>query len=219
MLISLALAVGAVAVVSTSETELRSARADFERAEVASALAGGQEEAAVSIFSSAGGGALRWNEEAAGHKLEVLAEPEAMKTSVAAVISMEDRALTPLMLVDADQMRARLRVLSIAQAVGAPLEAADASPIWRVCARSLISPFGLTETLQPLPQASLLSDASSGHVGEIWRVWVRDSSGWTDDRVVRLTGDNLHPAATLEREFSKRDRVDSRCNSYFSNVR
>jgi len=217
-MISLVLAMGAVAVVSASQAELRSARADFQRAAITTALAGGQEKAAVSLFESAGGGAIRWNEEAVGHTFDVLAEPEALKASVTAVISMEDRSLAPLRLADAEKMRARLRTLSIAQAVGAEFDQADASPVWRACARSLISPFGLSETLQPLAQASLSSDTPRGHAGEIWRLRVRDDSGWTDDRVVRLTGDNLHPAATLERRLSKLGRETIQCDSYFKTV-
>lgn len=217
-MISLALAMGAVAVVSASEAELRSARSDFERSEIASALAGGQEKAAVSLFGSSGSGAIRWSEEAAGHSLEVLAEPEALKTSVTALISMDDQALALFMLADPKKLRERLKTLSLAQAVGPELEGADSSPIWRACARSLVSPFGLGEILHPLPQASLSSDTPTGHAGEIWRVRIRDASGWTDDRVVRLTGDNLHPVATLERRFSKLGRDDTQCASYFSNA-
>jgi hypothetical protein len=216
--LSLALATGVVAVIAASHAELRSARTDFERTRIVHALAGGQEEAAVSLFGSAGGGTIRWSEQAAGRNLEVLAEPEALKASVAAVISMEDRALAPFRLVDPAALKERLKTLSITQAVNGGLAEADASPVWRACARALISPFGLGETLQPLSSASLSSDTPTGHAGEVWRVRVSDSSGWTDERVVRLTGDNLHPAATLERRFSKLGKEDTRCDSYFNNA-
>lgn len=217
-MISLALAIGAAAVVSASEAELRSARADFERNAIVSALEGGQQTAAVTLLESSSRGVLRWTEQAAGHRLEVLAEPETAKASVASVISMDDKTLAPLRLADPQGVRARLKMLSIGQAVGAEFDQVDSSSVWRACARSLISPFGLGDRLKPLPEGSLAPDAPTGHAGEIWRVRVRDDSGWTDDRVIRLTGDNLRPAATLSRRFSKTVQEHVKCASYFDSI-
>ncbi len=215
VMISLALALTAAAATSASVMELKLARADLAQAGAEEELAGGQERAALILLASTTQGALRWSLSDGQRAFSALAEPESRKASVAAVASMDEQALAALGVKDSEGLKARLKALSLYQALGPDLDDADASPTWRACARSLISPLGQGGVLQ-LPSSSAPSaDTPVSHAGEIWRMRLVARSGWSDDRIIRFTGDRLHPAAILYRRFAKYGPQGTPCEALF----
>jgi hypothetical protein len=218
IMVSLVVGLGAATLVEASLAELKLARADFAKAQIEAALEGAQQLAAVSLLSGVDQGTVDMAQSVGGRQVQVLAEPEGLKASVAAVIGMNNDVFAPLGVGDPQALKDRLKTLTIAQAIGPELEQADAAPQWRACARLLISPFGLSEVLRSLPAASGSLDVAAPTAGQIWRVRAQDPSGWVDDRVMRLTGDNVHPAATLGRRFWKQDREGSKCQTVFESA-
>ncbi len=217
IMLTLVVVLGATALIDMSWTELKLARTDFAKAQIETALGGAEQLAAVSLLSGGNRGVVHLNELVGGRTVQILAEPEMLKASVTAVVSMDDRVFAPLGVPDPQGLKDRLKTLTIAQAIGPELEQVDVSQQWRACARSLISPFGLGDVLKSLPVGDA-SDGSAAPVGQLWRVRASDESGWVDDRVMRLTGDNVHPAATLRRRFWKQDRKGVRCQTVFDNA-
>lgn len=219
-MISLALGLSAVAVMSASMGQLKLARADFGKAQIENTLAGEHQRAILAVLGSEASGVLRWSQPIGGQfSLDITAEPEAPKASLVSAIAMDDSVFAKLAVADPKALKERLKTLSIADALGGELEAADPSPIWKACARSLMSPFGLSEQLRLFATQAPASDSNVGrHAGEVWRLRVSDKGGWTDDRVIRFTGDSLHPAATLERRFAKLGQEGKQCDSMLENA-
>jgi hypothetical protein len=218
IMVSLVVGLTAAALVEAGSAELKLARADLAKAQIEASLAGAQQLAAVALLTRGGQGDVELSQSVGGRSVKVLAEPEAPKASVTAVIGMEDRVFSPLGIVNPKALKDRLKMLTIAEAIGPELEQADTSAQWRACARSLISPFGLGETLRSFPAGSSASEGVPARGGEVWRVRAKDESGWVDDRIVRLTGDNLYPAATLGRRFWKQNREDAQCQTVFDSA-
>ena len=199
--------------------QLKLARADFGHAQIENALAGEQQRAILAVLGTATPGVLRWSQAIGGQgALDITAEPEVPKASIVSVITMDNSAFADLGVADPQALKERLKTLTLAQAVGSEFEAADPSPIWKACARSLMSPFGLADRLRWIPSQAPANDTAARHAGEVWRLRVSDQDGWTDDRVVRFTGDSLHPAATLERRFAKLGQKGNSCDSIFENA-
>jgi len=215
VMISLAIALTAAGAISASVVELKLARAEFAKAGAEEALAGGQERAALALLTSATSGALRWSLSDGQRDFMALAEPESRKASVAAVADMDEQALSALGIKDVEGLKARLKMLSLYQALGPELDGADASPIWRACARSLISPLGQSGVLQLPTSSAPTPDTPASHAGEVWRVKLVARGGWADDRIVRFTGDRLHPAAILYRRFAKDGPQGTPCDALF----
>jgi hypothetical protein len=217
-MISLALALAAAAVTSASLAQLNLARSDFRRSQIEDALAGAQQHAAMEALGAGPAGPIRWSEAVGDHNVQVLAEPETLKASPTSVALLDDSAFKALDVADPGALKARLKQLTLTQAVGPEIEAADPSLKWRACARALVSPFGLSQELRLYPTRELTPSAPMARTGEVWRVRVTDASGWADDRIVRFTGNVLHPAATVQRRFAKIGREGVRCDSFFNNA-
>jgi hypothetical protein len=217
-LVSLALGLGAAAAVSASVSELKLARSDFRRTQIETRLDDAEQRTALTILNSGPSGPLSWSLNVDQRAVQVLAEPEAPKASITSLLLMDDSAFARLGVSDPRAFKARLKILTIGEALGEPLESADPSPLWRVCARTLASPFGLGDRLQITPAASPSAAETVGHAGELWRIRVRDELGWTDDRVIRFTGDALRPAAPLARRFLKTTPSSKPCDELLASA-
>lgn len=213
MMLSLALALVAIAATTASVTQLKSARADFDRTSAQNLLAGAQQNAALTVANGGSDARLRWSFQLQNNAVKALAEPEGAKASVTNVVAMDDSAFATLGVTDPKALRTKLSTMSTTQILGPDLAAADESAIWKACARSLISPFGQNNQLQLMGAQDASLESTTRRTGEIWRVRVADGAGWADDRIVRFTGDLLHPAAVVERRFFKLDREGDQCDS------
>lgn len=215
MVISLALALTVTAATGASTAELRLARADLRRTQAEYMLAGAHTTATVAMLSSSQSGRLRWRLPGSGEAVEVLAEPEAAKLGLDRASVLEDTALRRLGVGDPDGVRAKLLLASGAKAHARGLiRRAETAPVWRECALSAISPYGAAGVLG-MSAAEDLSTRSAGptwRAGEVWRVRV-SARGWTDDRIIRFTGDPRHPAAVVEREFGRASSGGEPCRA------
>ncbi|HUO23358.1 MAG TPA: hypothetical protein VMU59_12645 [Caulobacteraceae bacterium] len=214
VVVSLAMALTTTAVLTASVADLKLARAELVQAQTQNTLAGAQLQAWRTAlgFDNANARA-RWIIADAVGPITVLAEAESAKTGLAAAEDLDDRAFAKLQITDLPDLKARLKALTPAQALGPALEQADASPIWGACARSLFSEYGLSKTVQMAPAQAPTYNGVDLHAGEVWRVRVSLPDGWTDDRLVRFRGDALNPAATLQRRYFKTNGESDPCDA------
>jgi hypothetical protein len=209
---SLAIALMAAAVMTAGVSELRFARADLRRSQADYALAGAQTRAALSVLQAGNSGRLLWSPTGAA---EALAEPEAAKLDLAHAVQLDDATLAKFGVSDAGPLRDRLAALGRADA--AEIVGADAAPLWRACARSVISPYGSASKLQLATASSpAASTGMQWRIGEVWRIRVVLAGGWVDDRVVRFTGDPNQPAAVVERRMTRGEQEGNRCDALFA---
>lgn len=215
---SLALGLVAAAVTARAAAEYGAARSDLARTRSQYALAGGQEAAALALSRSNASQPLAWRLEGSPEGMEARAEPEVGKLSLAAAARLDDAVLQRLQVGDGPALRERLRALAAASEVQpSAVEGADSAPLWKVCSRSFISPIGRAKTLpQPSRGAPETGDVW-GHAGEVWRLKVSVPGGWSDDRLVRLTGDSAHPAATIERHLVRTGTRSAQCDAILAN--
>jgi len=210
--VSLALALSVAALAASGVAELRAARADMRRMQAQYALGGAQVMAGQTVNSDSQGKRLIWRFDTAAGPVDALAEPEAAKLDYQGAASLDDAVLAPLGVRDAAALRARLGDLARRRAGTLTLlAAAAAAPDWRRCAASLVSRVGRAEILAFPAAIAPAPRPGASHAGEVWRV--RTSLGsWTEDRIVRFTGDLNHPAAIIDRRFYKAEGRD-RCET------
>ena len=214
--VSLALGLIATALTGLASAELKTARGDFGRMQTEYALDAAHAAAALALFKTEKAQRLRWTLTTRDGTFDVLAEPEASKTGYSIAAKLDDADLHRLDVGDPDPLRLRLKAELDAPASRARVQDLDASPTWRACAPSVISRYGgggklaLSKAKQPDERRF------SWRSGEVWRVMIASRAGWTDERIVRFTGDPLHPAAVVDRRFSREGSTDGKCETLFA---
>lgn len=146
---------------------------------------------------------LKWQEAAAGEPFLIVAEPEMRKLSLSETGGGRGRTrLRAALGADVgDRLSVRLAELT-ANRDGPPSSDAlmnlDAAAAWRVCGRSLVSPYSrLTDYALAAPRKPATA-AYVPHAGEVWRILVANDRRVLIDRLVRLTGDHRTPAAVID---------------------
>ena len=134
---------------------------------------------------------LRWSLSALAGHVDVLAEPEAAKAGYAVAAELTDGELAKLGVADPTAFRARLNGESSSDGV-IPIQDLDAAALWQACAPSLISRYGQSETLALAAPQAPNARRFAWRAGNVWRIRVASPDGWSDDRLVRFTGDTLH---------------------------
>lgn len=211
LVVSLALAAVATAMVARSAMLLRLARTDLQQRVAEEALAGAQLEAAATIVRSGAGAAFHWTLGGEGQWVDIVAESEREKLSLAAASQLDDARLRALGAADPSAVRAAIA----AAGAGADVVDLGDTPLWADCAPRVISPVG--QRAQDLdfdyqePDAS--QDQAAWRVGELWRVRATSAAGWRDDRIVRFTGDARHPVAVVRRRLSRSHGGQDRCDA------
>lgn len=198
-LTALALSLVVSAVMGASLTDLRAARAALDRSRVETSLDGAQQVAVAALLDSGALMRLRWHVPTNLGAVEILAEPEAPKLTLSAAADLADGELLALAPGHAESIRPRLRALALSGASAADIARLGATPLWRACAPSLISPYGEGRSLALHAAAPPSQGRFSWRAGEVWRLRALAPGGWADDRIVRLTGDAERPAAIIER--------------------
>lgn len=211
--VSLALALVAAASVTAAVTELKRGQADLTRAQAEYALAGAQQRAALTILQAKPASRYGWSVARVNGQAQALAESEYLKLSFKAAAQLDDATLAKLKVGNPTALRSHLGALAAANDLdAADLVAADPSPLWRACAPSLISPYGAAAKANAAPATNPIAGGLDWRVGEVWRLRVALPSGWTDDRIVRFTGDARHPSAVIERRFFKSNQGVGQCD-------
>ena len=202
VVISLALAMVAVAVQVRAVAALHASQADYVRAVAELRLQGAQVQAAADLAAGVSVQDGGWRLASDQGPIDVHAEPEGTKLGYASAAGLDPQVLSTLGASRPAVVQAGLAELA-ARGEGDPerLAALDPSPLWRACAGRSLSAYGQALALGTSPPAQ----AYQAHAGEVWRVMVRDGWGWTDARIVRYTGDAGAPDRVIYRDF-KRDR-------------
>ena len=200
--VSLSLAVVVAALMSRSVVALRSARADFARAQAELQLAGEQRRAALAMISNAG--------TPSGAQLETT------KISLATAAELDTETLSRFGVRDPGRLSAWLREASAAPTSPADLVAADEARTWKACAPVAISAFGQARALTPPGGGGSSSSGATSRLGQVWRLTAHASNGWTDERIVRFTGESQRPAAVIWRRFYRSQKEGESCAAIFA---
>lgn len=203
-MIGTAIAVITIAFVSRSVSELRLARADFQKTQTEYLLAGAHNVALLAIATSNRAPPYRWTIPSLGRTFAVAAEPERPKMMLASPEGLDEATLDRLGVNDHDGLRAKLASLPTIE--GLPWAAdADSAKAWKACAGALVSFYGAASKPPALnyvePDAG--KDDSKWRASEVWRISVTDENGWRDERIVRFTGNGLNPAAVISRRLTR----------------
>ncbi|HEX7760104.1 MAG TPA: hypothetical protein VF459_11410 [Caulobacteraceae bacterium] len=211
--ICLAMAVTVTAVMSLALTALRAARQDLERTQAEYGLAGARLAAVQTLLQSANVGRVRWTLAGDQGPVEVLAEPEAAKLSLKAAADNAPALGALLSARSPERLASALAgVAPDAGVIGDAIAGADASPTWRLCAASFVSPYGLAPALTSDRPAPPRPGPVNWRLGQLWRLRLTDAHGWTDDSVVRFTGAGGHPIAVAARRFTHSGPLGERCD-------
>ena len=201
---SLALALIVSAMTARSLQLLTLARADLDRSHEQAALDGAQFEAAAEIVRSRIAGPYHWRFNGGDGLMDVVAEPEADKLTLRAASTLPDSALLGLGIIDIVDFRARV-TSAAASPANLNIGDLDPAPSWRACGASVVSPLGQQQSFAFMPRQTPGDgpNPASWHIGEAWRVHIATLDGWSDDRIVRFTGDAQRPAAVVVRVLKK----------------
>jgi hypothetical protein len=213
-IISMAVAIVVIANLTRATSELRLARAEFNRTKTEYALSAAQNLAVLSIAASSSAPPFRWTLTSLTEGFSVIAEPERSKLALAAVDQLDDTLLSRLEVGNPDAFRARLAALAARQELAWPAEASSRLR-WRICGPSLISFYGAAPATPDLvyspPEAG--QTVSHWRAGEVWRIAVTSTDGWRDERIVRFTGNGLNPVAVIGRRLTRGWKDTPACDS------
>lgn len=214
LVFGLALALIATALLQRSTMLLHLSRADLARLQVEYALDGAHLAATAAIVRTGAGGPYRWSLASDVGGAEVVAEPEADKLSLSHASEMGDQALASFGVIDGEALRARLSREATSSGI-VDVAALDDAPLWRACAMTMISSLGAQSHFirRPWAEPHIGGEAPAWRVGEVWRVAVTTAAGWRDERIVRFTGDAIHPSAVVVRRLSRGKGEHGQCDA------
>ncbi len=199
MAYAMSLALMASALTALASAELRGARSELGTLKTQYALDEAHRLAVLAVMKTDKPARLRWSFQAQGIQFQALAESEPAKLSLDEAARLGDADFDKLGVKDAPALRGRLKA-AIGQEVA--LGELDAAPRWRECAASLVSAFGQAKTLS-MPAAGQPNEQRfDWRVSDVWRIRVTGDR-WSDERLVRFTGDAVEPAAVISRTLSR----------------
>jgi len=213
-IVALGISLVVAAVVAVCVSDLRAANAQASQVAVEAALNGGQLRAEAALLAAPMAARYAWSIDAPAGSLRIWAEPEASKLSIAGAAALDGPALALFGVTDMASLKARLEALASADASeGLQLAALDSAPAWRQCARSAISPYGGARTFAIPKPTRPAAGPFNTRAGEVWRILVTSADGWTDERLVRFTGDRYDPWGVIERRFYRGGRGVDQCET------
>lgn len=212
IVVSLALAMVASGLMVRASADLRRAKADHARTQARYVLDGAHRLAALRMVGGIDPRRATWTLTVpGGASVTVLAEPEAAKLGLEAAASADPGLLAALGARDAVAASVGLGRLAADTATPPDVAGVDDGRVWRVCASSVVSPWGGAET--PVLAAARPPTFNGGVMrrGEVWRVVATTSDGWRDERIVRMIGRRDRPETVIWRRFSRRSDKDQGC--------
>ncbi|HEX7761133.1 MAG TPA: hypothetical protein VF459_16625 [Caulobacteraceae bacterium] len=211
--ISLALALTVAGVMTLAVSALHASRQDLERTQAEYGLAGARLQAAQTLLQSSNLGRTRWTLASDDGPVEAVAEPESSKLSIKA--AADDASSLGQLLSATSQGGAGSALRNLAGEPGGDVDEiaeADPSLIWRLCARSFVSPYGVGQVLPSEAPGPPKPGPINWRLGQLWRLRLTDAHGWSDDSVVRFTGSASHPIAVAARRFTHSGLLGKRCD-------
>ena len=210
--VALAIALIVTAMMARSVMDLRLARADFRKTQAEYELDGAQLLASLRVLSGVADGRLTWTEILpGGDPVTILAEPEYNKLGLQAASALDQAALGSLGASDPQAAAEGLARLSPATATPDQIADLDSGRIWRLCAASALSPWGQTSTLNLQPATAPTAQTNLARIGQVWRFVATSKDGWSDDRIVRLIGQDERPSAVIWRRLTRRGKGQQIC--------
>lgn len=215
--VSLAIALIVTAMMARAVMDLRLARADFRKTQAEYELDGAQLLAVLRVLSGVADGRLTWTEQLPnGEPVTILAEPEYRKLGLEAGSVLEDAALIGLGVSNPAGVREGLTRLSPATALPDEIVDLDAGRVWRLCAPNALSPWGQATQLTLPPTTAPVAQTELARVGQVWRFVATSKDGWSDDRIVRLIGQDDRPSAVIWRRLTRRGKGQQTCDARLS---
>jgi hypothetical protein len=159
--------------------------------------------AEAQLLSENGSPSLRWSEPSAFGQVVVSVEPESLKMSPATLDRPENQELVAAMIGQADAGEVARQAAGLGPAADGLLHREqvvelNASPRWRECAETLVSPYSRLSAFNLQPISAPTNAGEDPHAGQLWRITVDVADGGWFDRVVRMTGKASDPAAIIE---------------------
>lgn len=211
LVLSMAIALVVAGSMAVAGAELRAARRDLERVQRDAWFDSVHLRAAYQVATTAGPGRIGWRDSWDGSDYDVLAEPEASKATARGASTNWDDAVFRALGVSPDRVRPLLASSSSRQR--ADLLEIDPAPTWRFCILSLISPIGSGSAVDLEPPRGPETAEIDWRTGQVWRVRIRAADGWTDDRLVRWSGDGRAPAYVIDRQLYRLRESSVPCES------
>jgi hypothetical protein len=202
------------AVMVRSGAELSRARADLERTKAEYALDGAAATAEIALLQSRPAERYAWTLSNSLGTFQILAEAEAPKLGLKVANALDESLVSSLGVTDRAGLQSRLAALADRRAPGPEIAGADLAAGWKACGRSLVSPWGLQSAAHLARSVEPDLAGDSPRLGEVWRIRSISARGFTDDRIVRLTGDPAHPAAVVERRLYRSSDKGETCDRF-----
>jgi hypothetical protein len=201
--LTFALSLIAIAGLLIARQELCRAQHDVRQNREGWALDGIATAAAAQLLSENGSPSLRWSEPSAFGAVLVTLEPEGLKISPAALIRPENLQLVAALVGQTDAGQVERQALALVPAADGVLHREQvvglgASPRWRECAETLVSPYSRLSAFTLRSLSSPTNEGDDHHAGELWRVTLDVADGSWFDRIVRMTGKRDDPFAVVE---------------------
>ncbi|MGA0601545.1 hypothetical protein ACO2Q3_12650 [Caulobacter sp. KR2-114] len=189
----------------------RATHADYEKTRAEYALAGDRLAAVQALLGASNTGRVRWQLASENGPVEVIAEPEGLKLSPKNPGEGLSALNARLQVKDEAHLTSALAALASDNSAEA-IEAADDSALWRLCARTFLSPHGTAASVARAPTAAPRPGPINWRLGQLWRLRLTDADGRTEDTVIRFTGAPGHPIAVAERQFTHSGPMGERCD-------
>jgi hypothetical protein len=169
----------------------------------------------IAVLQSQPAERFAWKITVDGASYDALAEAEASKLALSSSAALDGSVLSKMDVRDASELRLRLAGLGQRGARASEIISADNAAAWKACGRSLISPWGVQTAPHLAHTIAPDSPGQGAQLGSVWRIRTTSAAGFTDDRVVRFTGDPVHPAAVVERRLYRTTRAKGEtCDSF-----
>jgi hypothetical protein len=210
--LSLAIAILATAVMTQSVTELRRSRANHDRSQISYALDGAAASAEIAILESKPAERLAWRLSNALGDFDVLAEAEGPKLALTSASALDPDISARMGITDPSQLQASLAALASGPRSGFNIASASKAALWRACGRSFVSPWGQASAPHLAPASPPENGSAAGRLGEVWRLLI-SAKGYTDERIVRFTGDPERPASIVERRLYRTAGKGDTCDT------
>lgn len=211
LVLSTAIALVVAGSMAVAGADLKAARRDLERVQQDAWFDSVHLRAAYQIATTAGGRRVAWRDSWDGADYQVLAEAEASKASLHRAAASWDDDVFRALGVDPDRMRPLLAGLSSRER--ADILELDPAGIWRSCILSLLSPIGYGRSAELGAPVGPGTAEIDWRTGQVWRIRIRAANGWTDDRLVRWSGDGQAPAYVIDRQLYRLREPSVQCES------
>lgn len=210
LVLSLAIALVAAGSLAVAGAELQAARRDYDRMQASADLESVLLLATYQVVTTPGANRLGWIEGWNGSSYDVIAEAESAKLDLEVAPEAIPDEVFERLGVSPDTAREVLRSVPASDRRG--LVEAFPSPAWRSCILSLVSPAGGTRyALADSPSTPERGDPD-WRTGQVWRFRASAPDGWTDDRLVRWSGDGRDPVFVIDRQLYRSDGVQTECD-------